>query len=278
MSSSKVETVSAYIGDFFKELRTLRLEDNRISTIGWISGLKTLRSLDLRRNSIESLSTDKRFLTLSKLQDVDLSSNSIVNVNMVSKWQMNALEKLNLSKNAISDLRDAYFPKNLLKLDVSHNRITALYPEFMLSIARVQWFSLSHNEIDSMSFLLKNRSRALWKVDLAGNKLQCTCGLYLEKVKVGRDGIVFGDEPFCSTGKKTRSSIFAFGIASCPQMVSDVCQDKEAFRFAVQGEKLTWERSVPLENANVSWKMIDGKFVNFLVIFLTSFIKTLTDR
>lgn len=237
---------------------------NLIKKFDWLNSLEKLRNLDLSNNKVDSLAP--RTTGYSVLYELDLSNNNIADVNPLSRWQMVFLESLNLSRNKINDLRDVHFPITLLRLDVSNNRITSLYPEFMVSIAKVQWLRLSHNELSSLSFLFHNRSKALWKVDLAANKIICSCDFYVEKTKLGRLGIVFGDEPFCSqsSDKDQRTSIFALGDTACKYMVSNVCQGNNAFHYELQGSKLIWESHTRLKKVNVSWTLTDGKSRDFL--------------
>ncbi|KAM8975987.1 tsukushi [Pelodytes ibericus] len=132
LSSNKLEMVNESVlsGPGYTTLVNLNLSHNRIVTISaaTFSKLRYLESLDLSHNRLEVLPPQSFFY--SRLVDLDLSSNHMVEVNMgafTSRSQGKTMS-IDLSNNLITSvLRGSDSPPpNIWSLILSENKLTAV--------------------------------------------------------------------------------------------------------------------------------------------------------
>lgn len=107
--------------------------------------LMPIKLLDLSNNQLTKLSSQLELLT--NLTELNLSYNYLT---QVQKLNFEHLMKLDLSHNRITSGKLKKLPKNVVHLNLSHNEITYLPVDFM-------------------------KLKALRYLELAGNPLNCTC-------------------------------------------------------------------------------------------------------
>ena len=149
-------------------LETLTVQNYNLGSLTFLSGMNTLRNLDLSgsRFSADSLSI---LSTLPNLQDLNLSNcglstlaglenaielgylnlsgNSIRNLSPLSG--LFHLQELDLSHNAVTDLTQLTNLAHLTKLDVSYNSINSIAP--IAPCAKLTWLNASHNALTNVS-------------------------------------------------------------------------------------------------------------------------------
>lgn len=105
-----------------------------------IGNLPMLESLTLRDCS---LSTTAGLENAKKLTYLDLSGNTIRNIDAISSMAM--LQQANLQHNAIIDITPLSANTALTKLDISYNAITSLSP--ICSNTRITWLDAGNNAL-----------------------------------------------------------------------------------------------------------------------------------
>ncbi|OQR72494.1 chaoptin-like [Tropilaelaps mercedesae] len=192
-------------------LRVLDLSHNRLrglqnKTHGLLDGLLSLEYLNVSSNVIGTI-TDKTFprnpYVPYQLREVNMSSNYLSYVpslrqpslqrahvldlsnNLINQLERDAftnltdLRHLSLRRNDLRILRNGYLevPKELLKLDLSHNRLSEFTPPEGTFSPNMTLLDLRHNNISRISVelfpLVKNRLRVFY----ADNPLHCECSL-----------------------------------------------------------------------------------------------------
>lgn len=104
-------------------LETLTLRGNEISDLSSLTGLTSLQKLDLRDNSVADASP---LANLTNLMDLNLRGNRIEDIAFLSK--LTRLRVLNLRENQISDITVLAKLTLLEDLNLRHNRITDVSP------------------------------------------------------------------------------------------------------------------------------------------------------
>mmetsp|Transcript_35615 Transcript_35615/g.74124 ORF Transcript_35615/g.74124 Transcript_35615/m.74124 type:complete len:289 (-) Transcript_35615:518-1384(-) len=167
--------------DFQNKLRTLDLSSNKISSLGRLSVLKELKSLNLDKNSLcaGSLSEIKK---LTKLQSLSCAFNvlgvmpgkkDVASSDEVEKISVPplpvSLKQLMLAGNRLSVIPQSILSSALIKLekiDLCDNDITTL-PETIAALAGLQELRLDNNKIsripESMGQLKKLKVLSLKK-------------------------------------------------------------------------------------------------------------------
>ena len=152
----------------FSYLESLTIQNYNLDSLNFLSGLTTLRHLDLSgsRFSSENLNilgslpnlqdlnlSNCGLSTLAGLENaielgyLDLSDNSIRNLSPLSG--LFHLRELDLSHNAVTDLTQLANLAHLTKLDVSYNSISSIAP--IAPCAKLTWLNAGHNALTSVS-------------------------------------------------------------------------------------------------------------------------------
>ena len=149
LSSNKVDRIETGALRHLSQLKSLHLSDNQLSSLSpppW-SNLTSLRELYLQGNKIERLPD---FVGLSHLVALNLSRNSIPNID--DNWfvHLGELVALDLSHNRIVQVSDDAFVglKSLQVLTLAHNRIQSISPDSLSHLATLHALVLSHNVIE----------------------------------------------------------------------------------------------------------------------------------
>ena len=143
-----------------ENLTVLRVDDNRLTDLGFLETAVHLHTLSAERNNIESIDVLKNCAILVK---VSLAENQITDVGALGNAK-DRIEELNLSDNQISDL-DCIWPLTALRrLSVDNNRLTTIY---LTESKKLSYLSARNNKIDSLS----GDFEALAYLDVADNNL-----------------------------------------------------------------------------------------------------------
>ncbi|KAL8761556.1 MAG: hypothetical protein Q9184_002321 [Pyrenodesmia sp. 2 TL-2023] len=182
VSSNKLQSLHGF--QSLVHLRELNATDNQIQSLEGILGLDGLIKLTLRKNRITSV--DLRTCSLSRLTDLDLGQNGLVEFNNLK--HLPALERLYLSDNrlerlAVSErmesLQDLKLAKNQLNtvdigqmpslrvLDVDQNSITSI--NNIESHQRLEVLSWREQRIETV--LQYQQCRNVRELYLSGNSL-----------------------------------------------------------------------------------------------------------
>lgn len=138
---NKIKTLpeSAFVG--LKKLRSLRLQRNQITEVGEavFRDLVSLKNLELHENLLTRIASNA-LASCSKLTTLNLAKNSLVydgqagpdgrTLNrFLASQPFEAMEKLNLSHNAISEIDESlqFNFLNLMSLDLSYNSFTGFF-------------------------------------------------------------------------------------------------------------------------------------------------------
>lgn len=158
--------------DNFVQLPTLNME------------LKKLEKLDASHNKITGLNTSLSFFEhTSNIEEVDLSSNSLTNLDYHAISRLRNLTRLNLSYNGIitidlsinisNSIQYAHFDK-LRYFDISHNRLTSADKVIEMIGTNLEILNISSNpiqkiEIDSSAF---SKFKDLKELNLNATKIE----------------------------------------------------------------------------------------------------------
>lgn len=134
---------------------------------------KTLRSLALRRCSLDSSQPFHRMGNLSALESLDLSFNrlSVVRASWFGARLSGSLRTLLLRGNRIASIEDGAFARlyRLFQLDLSQNAVASL--ERSMLPGSLFFLDLSDNRLSTLSPLLFDKMVSLRRVYLNGNRL-----------------------------------------------------------------------------------------------------------
>ena len=154
----------------FKKLEQLLLEENDIKNIDILAknnlGTKLI-ALDLSTNKISSLEV------LSKLNFPGLN-HQISSIDILAKVNFPKLKELNLSSNKISsiDILAKVNFQELKDLDLSKNQISNIAPLSTAKFPNLEDLSLDQNKINSIDILAKMKCDKLKKLKLEKNNLK----------------------------------------------------------------------------------------------------------
>jgi Leucine-rich repeat (LRR) protein len=138
------------------------LENNEISDLEPLVGLRSLTFLDLSGNKIGNLAP---LSLLTTLTEIDLAGNEISNVRPLSSNL--ALTALDLAGNQIIDVSPLRFLRLLTTLDLADNQITGAGIEPLTGLSVLTRLDLSNNKIESIEAL--SQFAETTEVLLAGN-------------------------------------------------------------------------------------------------------------
>ena len=126
-----------------KNLRVLKLPDNRIKDLSPLSRLSNLVELDLSRNRIDDLTS---LCDLTQLQRLNVSDNLVSDFHPLAGIEK--LEHLNASGNELSSLASLAGLTTLTHLEVASNEVRKLGP--LAALASLEVLDLSANKVESL--------------------------------------------------------------------------------------------------------------------------------
>ncbi len=157
-------------------LESLQITDNQISDLRPLAGLTRLRTLWLSNNQIADITPLKNLTVLSDLQ---LAGNKVKDLGVIANL---SLHTLNLAGNGIDDISELRAMNRaglrMIALNLSNNAIHDIRP--LAEIPKLSNLDLSNNRIEDASALA---SPELTWLDLQGNRL--TQAPDLRKLKLG---------------------------------------------------------------------------------------------
>ncbi len=161
--NSGVSGQLSYLQDM-PDLKTLSISNTVVSNdeLAVISNLKNLERLTLNSCSLSSIAS---LSSLTSLHHLDISNNAIRDLKPIAS--MKNLEELNAQRNAINNLSAISSNHSLLVLNVSYNSISDLSPIYGLS--KLQQLDAKYNEVAELSSISK--LGRLTHLDLSNNKL-----------------------------------------------------------------------------------------------------------
>lgn len=183
VTDGKITSIESFNLSVLFNLTLLRLSSNKITDIkeDAFNGLKDLRTLLLDQNQLSSSSiTDNTFSELQKLQVLVLSNNALSTIYGTWFKNMTGLIRLQLNGNQITNLTEESFGNNhlnnLRSLDLSNNFISNIQKNAFQGLPQLQELDLSRNRMalipDTFSPLTQ-----LILLNLDENQWTCTCQL-----------------------------------------------------------------------------------------------------
>ena len=151
---------------FFKNLTLLSLEQNQFNNVEFVRSLKSIQTLILKNNAIETLPSS--IGNLSSLTKLNLDINQLESL-PPEFGNLTALQKLNLDNNQLESLPNEFGKLTALqKLNLDNNQLESLPNEFG-KLTALQKLNLSDNNLESLprSFTDLTSLERLW---LGGNK------------------------------------------------------------------------------------------------------------
>ena len=136
-----------------KKLKWLDLSSNQIKELipGVFEGLECLEHLNISSNLLDySKPIDKTVFCMSSLIELNMNKSYLKNVDFLDTDGLRNLEKLNLSKNQITVLRNGAFSKlkKLKVLDLSSNQIKELIPGVFEGLECLEHLNIRNNNIN----------------------------------------------------------------------------------------------------------------------------------
>ena len=137
---------SLYFGESFPNLEKLHLDNNKISDIGYaltnLSHFPRLNSLNLSSNILSTLGS---FPKMSHLQYLDISNNSLTEVEDNMLLNLSSLVSLNLRHNQLLSVPNGL--PMLEHLDLSHNKIIHILEVQKSDVYPIEVFNFAHNPL-----------------------------------------------------------------------------------------------------------------------------------
>jgi tetratricopeptide (TPR) repeat protein len=162
-----------------RKKKTLKLSNSGITDVSPLAGLSDLAELNLNDNEISNI---EPLANLSSLEYLSLENNNISRFsNLIGIHKK--LNRLNLSKNRITDISELSILSELQELDISDNKITNLVP--IVALPNLAELNFSNNSIQEIN-----------KVDGLTNLISSPT-----KVKTGNTGNNLITLPVPSSGK-----------------------------------------------------------------------------
>ncbi|CAD7089525.1 unnamed protein product [Hermetia illucens] len=174
LSQNVIETLGSKNFELQNELRTLNLSRNSITSLSKdaFKGLKNLLLLDLSYNRLETIHPSA-MLDLSSLIELDLSSNFIVSMEGGVFRNMISLEILLYGNNQLLDVpaTNLEYLRSLKSLDLSDNLIEFVRNESFGGLKELMILSLSGNVISELDVGAFDGLIGLKHLEVADNNL-----------------------------------------------------------------------------------------------------------
>ena len=171
----------------FSGFSQINLSHNKISFVSrkmfpaniWIP--YRLERVDLSHNLIPVLTFDITFGT-KKLKSLNLSYNAISDVRKYVVGNITALEILDLSNNKLISLDEPEapfnLPENMTHLYLQNNEISQMNYTKVTSLKNIQEINLENNLLRHLNKTLIEAIKIGVLVKFSGNPLICNCGLH----------------------------------------------------------------------------------------------------
>jgi Leucine-rich repeat (LRR) protein len=168
LNNNKISKIKS---SFFTKLRFLDSRDNLISYVieDAINTIRHSETIKFSNNRISNLSTT--FNNLTKLKDLQLINNLVIEVTDYSFIGSDQLELINLRNNKITQIgRNAFsHMKKLYYLDLTNNSITEIPEELFSQNSQLEYILLKHNQITQIKPKTFHYLYKLQKLDFSHN-------------------------------------------------------------------------------------------------------------
>lgn len=141
LNNNKVTDISSLSA--CKNLRHVRLQNNKIKDISPLKDKKQLIVLELDNNEIESISS---ISNNTELMGLGITNNKLKNLNGIENLD---ISKIDFSHNEVTDLQAVAKNKNIKKVVGAYNKIRSL--SFIEGTQGYTYLDLSHNKISDVS-------------------------------------------------------------------------------------------------------------------------------
>ena len=162
-----------------------------------------LQVLNLSSNSITTI-PDNLFQRMTILEELDLSSNQLASFSMVwfGNQMMISMVALSLQNNQIEELPAEAFVNtpSLVDLNLEGNKLSEIQDGIFDSRTRLDTLLLSNNELTFVSEGIIPKLANVEKLTVTNNRLTCDCHLrgFAEWMKVHIDAVVQPNEIICA--------------------------------------------------------------------------------
>ena len=154
-------------------LKVLNLAKNRLVEFPYaILKHQSIETIDLSRNSIVQLDKTRITDTLSLLK-LDISNNKLKSFPNWIGASFPRLNKLSLRGNNIRDIPDkSYSFRSIKEINLSDNNIARISPDFFKSCLSLEKIDLSHNLLETLPNFTQSTLSRLSQVKLSHNRLE----------------------------------------------------------------------------------------------------------
>ncbi|CAH1996728.1 unnamed protein product [Acanthoscelides obtectus] len=147
LSSNKILHIH-FSFEFYENLVSLNLSDNRIKTLGNsnFNSQKNLTYLDVSNNQIENITKDS-LKGLKVLTHLDVSNNTLQDINSMAFRDLHSLAVLKLNSNKLVHLEEQMFKNNreLRKLYLSDNQFLRIPTVALTDALHLHFLTMSRN-------------------------------------------------------------------------------------------------------------------------------------
>ncbi|KYB24876.1 adhesion G protein-coupled receptor A3 [Tribolium castaneum] len=151
---------------------------------------------------------DNKILSFEEIDLLNIA-NDIVQFNLSNnlldtffpKVQLIALQKLDLSKNRLTELQDNQFAElpNLRRLDISGNNIKSIQLLAFAKLGSLERLKLNQNQISTIALGTFNPLVSLKQLDISNNPLTCDCSLLWLLDWSQKESVKLLSNPTCNT-------------------------------------------------------------------------------
>ncbi|XP_011560673.3 toll-like receptor 6 [Plutella xylostella] len=229
LSFNRIATLNADTFIRMLKLEYLYLHDNLISVMSEHSfnGLKSLKSLYLQYNSLQSLNLT--LLDASSISYLDISYNAFTKISGYELNRLTFLKTVNISHSDIEIVEGNCFNQafSLENIDLSYNKITSSIENFMFfnnkdlkqlnfynnSISNIHDKAFAHNKLEYLNLENNNISGSITGNTFSGIKNITELNIYNQNITALQD-FAFKDMEILQTLKISRNKIKDIGCSS----------------------------------------------------------------
>ena len=174
LSYNRISRIEIKSFRFLYRLEKLYLSGNLLTSLGFFrqSLMGRIEILDLSNNNITQILDPTVFGSLSKVEQLDLSDNSLGTLSADVFQELRFLKKLKLARNPLYLLREGVLHHlNLDELDMTHCHLRRIDDKAFASVNNINYIWLDNNELDDIPTRLFNNTNKLNILSLTNNSL-----------------------------------------------------------------------------------------------------------